>query len=94
LAVDSLKELSGLELPKLDINIKGTESLEKLSESKDKQTEEIKSGLAAVAQKIEILTNMMANGGIAVNLDGQLVSRGLATTNYRSGGFGQSTTRA
>jgi len=94
LAVDSLKELSGLQLPKLDINLKGTESLEKLSESKDKQTEEIKSGLAAVVQKIEILTNMMANGGIAVNLDGQLVSRGLSSTTYKSGGFGQSTTRA
>jgi len=47
-----------------------------------------------VAQKIDNLANVMINGGIAVNIDGQLVSRTLSTTAYRSGGFGQSTTRA
>lgn len=93
-AINSLKDLSGLELPKLDVDVKGTENLTKISESKEKQTAELKAGLDTVAQKLEILTSLMANGGIAVNLDGQLVNRALATNAYRSGGFGQATTRA
>ncbi len=39
--------------------------------------------------KMDQLMTMMVDGGIAVNLDGQLVSKQLATTAYRSGGFGQ-----
>ena len=35
----------------------------------------------------------MSNGGISVNLDGQRVTAALATTNLKSGGFGQATTR-
>jgi hypothetical protein len=91
LAASALKNLSEVDLPKIDMDFKGVDNLAKLSESKEKQTNELKSGLEVVAQKIEILTSMMANGGIAVNLDGQLVTRQLATTSYRSGGFGQAT---
>lgn len=93
-AISSLKDLSGLELPTLDMDVKGTENLAKMSESKEKQTAELKAGLDMVVQKLETLTSLMSNGGIAVNIDGQLVSRQLSTTYYRSGGFGQSTTRS
>jgi hypothetical protein len=94
IAANALKDLSGVNFPKIDMDFKGVDNLTKLSESKEKQTNELKEGLAVVAQKIENLASMMANGGIAVNLDGQLVSRQLSTTAYRSGGFGQSTTRS
>ena len=70
------------------------ESLSKSAESKEKQTNELKEGLAVVAQKIELLTSLMSNGGIAVNLDGQRVNAALSKVSYRSGGFGQSTSLA
>ena len=92
-AVNSLKELSNIELPKLDMDFKGVETFSKTNDVKEKQTSELKAGLEVVAQKIEILTSMMANGGISVNLDGQRVTAALATTNLKSGGFGQATTR-
>jgi hypothetical protein len=44
--------------------------------------------------KMDQLIAMMANGGIAVNLDGQRVNAALSTTMLKSGGFGQATTRA
>ena len=92
-AVGALKDLSGIELPKLDMDFKGVETFSKTNDVKEKQTSELKAGLEVVAQKIEILTSMMANGGISVNLDGQRVTAALATTNLKSGGFGQATTR-
>jgi hypothetical protein len=76
------------------MDFKGVDNLAKLSESKEKQTNELKEGLTMVAQKIENLTSMMANGGIAVNLDGQRVNAALSKTTYRSGGFGQATSLA
>jgi len=90
-AVNSLKELSGIELPKLDMDLNGSENLLKMSELKEKQTNELKTGMDEVVKKLDTLTSLMANGGIAVNIDGQLVSRQLATTRYRSGGFAQAT---
>jgi hypothetical protein len=92
-AVGALKDLSGIELPKLDMDFKGVETFSKTNDVKEKQTAELKSGLEVVAQKIEILTSMMANGGIAVNLDGQRINAALSTTILKSGGFGQATTR-
>jgi hypothetical protein len=44
--------------------------------------------------KMDQLMTMMANGGIAVNLDGQRVNAALSKTTYRSGGFGQATSLA
>ena len=75
------------------MDFKGVETFSKTNDVKEKQTSELKAGLEVVAQKIEILTSMMANGGISVNLDGQRVTAALATTNLKSGGFGQATTR-
>lgn len=94
LAIRSLKDLSGIDLPSLDMDVKGTENLLKSTEAKEKQTTELKEGLAIVAQKIEVLTSLMANGGIGINLDGQRLNAALSKTNYRSGGFGQSTSLA
>jgi hypothetical protein len=54
----------------------------------------IQTGNQQLAAKIDQLITMMANGGIAVNIDGQLINRALSTTSLKSGGFGQATTRA
>ena len=54
----------------------------------------IKTSNQQLIAKMDQLMTMMVEGGIAVNLDGQLVSKQLATTAYRSGGFGQSTMRS
>jgi hypothetical protein len=94
IAANALKDISGVDFPKIDMDFKGVDNLAKLSESKEKQTNELKEGLVMVAQKIENLTSMMANGGIAVNLDGQRVNAALSRTSYRSGGFGQATSLA
>ena len=76
------------------MDFKGIDTFSKTNDAKEKQTSEIKSGLEIVAQRIDNLTSMMINGGIAVNLDGQRVNAALSTTILKSGGFGQSTTRA
>jgi len=54
----------------------------------------IKTSNQQLVAKIDQLMTMMANGGIAVNIDGQLINRALSTTSLKSGGFGQATTRA
>jgi hypothetical protein len=54
----------------------------------------IQSGNQQMVAKIDQLIAMMANGGIAVNLDGQRINAALSTTMLKSGGFGQATTRA
>ena len=54
----------------------------------------IQTGNQQMIAKIDQLINLMANGGIAVNMDGQRVQNALSRANYRSGGFGQSTTLA
>ena len=43
---------------------------------------------------VELSMADVANGGIAVNLDGQRVNAALSKTTYRSGGFGQATSLA
>lgn len=72
-------------------------SINKLADLKgerDELKQTIRDGNDRLVKGIENLTNLLINGGIAVNLDGQLVSRQLSTTAYRSGGFGQSTSRS
>ena len=54
----------------------------------------IQTGNQQMIAKIDQLINLMANGGIAVNMDGQRVQNALSRANYRSGGFGQSTSLA
>jgi hypothetical protein len=54
----------------------------------------IQAGNQQLAQKLDTLINLMANGGIAVNLDGQRINAALSTSMLKSGGFGQATTRA
>lgn len=54
----------------------------------------IQSGNQQLVAKIDQLMTMMANGGIAVNLDGQRINAALSTSTLKSGGFGQATTRA
>ena len=54
----------------------------------------IQSGNQQLVAKMDQLIAMMANGGIAVNLDGQRINAALSTTMLKSGGFGQATTRA
>jgi hypothetical protein len=72
-------------------------SINKLADLKGEREElkqTIRDGNDRLVKGIENLTTLLVNGGIAVYLDGQLVSRQLSTTAYRSGGFGQSTTRS
>ena len=59
----------------------------------DNLNNSIQSGNQQLVAKLDQLIAMMANGGISVNLDGQRVTAALATTNLKSGGFGQATTR-
>jgi hypothetical protein len=72
-------------------------SINKLSDLKGER-DELKQTILETNDKlvksIETLTSMMANGGIGINLDGQRLNAALSKTNYRSGGFGQSTTLA
>jgi len=86
LAVASLKELSGVELPKLDIG-----TIAALKTNSESKNQEIKSGLEKVAQKIDTLTNMMAAGKIAVYMDRVKVSKELAEGTLKFGVSGQAT---
>jgi hypothetical protein len=72
-------------------------SINKLADLKGEREElkqTIREGNDRLVKSIETLTSMMANGGIAVNLDGQRLNAGLSKTTYRSGGFGQATSLA
>jgi hypothetical protein len=72
-------------------------SINKLSDLKgerDELKQTIRETNDRLVKSVENLTSMMANGGIAVNLDGQRVTAALSKTTYRSGGFGQSTSLA
>jgi hypothetical protein len=77
-----------------EINLENTTTNKLVEKSDSALISVIKLSNQQLVSKIDQLMDMMANGGIAVNLDGQLVSRQLSTTAYRSGGFGQSTTRS
>ena len=92
-AVSSLKELSGIELPKIELgNVAALAAVSAVtSANKSNETKEIKQGLELVAQKIDTLTTMMANGGIAVNLDGRQVNYALAKSANTRGSLGQAT---
>lgn len=80
----------------IEISDDTKESIDKLVNLKDVNQDlknTIQEGDNKIVASLQQLINLMLNGSIAVNLDGQLVSRTLDTTAYRSGGFGQSTTR-
>ena len=86
---NAYKEIEGMTPP--DISVENT-TTNKLAEKSDNALiSAIKTSNQQLIVKMDQLMTMMANGGIAVNLDGQLVSKQLATTAYRSGGFAQST---
>lgn len=88
--------VSDITLPTTEFNVEnvGEPTVRKLESTTSPIQQVIEVGNQQLIQKIDQLISLMSNGGISVNLDGQLVSRTLATTAYKSGGFGQSTTRA
>ena len=93
-AAASLKQLSGIELPKIDIG--GLAAVSLLGgglggDSKKEENSEIKAGLEALGAKFDALTNMMASGGIVVNLDGTKVNNALARSASTRGAYGQAT---
>ena len=89
-AAASLKQLSGIELPKIDIG--GLAAVSLLgSGGKKEENSEIKAGLEALGAKFDALTNMMASGGIVVNLDGTKVNNALARSASTRGAYGQAT---
>lgn len=92
-AVSSLKELGDIKLPKIELgNVAALAAVSTIgSAAKSQETQELKQGLEVVAQKIEVLTNLMATGGIAVNLDGQKVNYALAKSSNNRGSLGQAT---
>jgi hypothetical protein len=93
-AVGSLKELGSMKLPALDFGGGAAGSSGVLaagSNNKDDNNSDIKAGLQVLADKFDVLANMMASGGIAVNLDGVKVSYVLAKTTSQRGSFGQVT---
>lgn len=93
LAVSSLKELSGVKLPNLDINInaEAINALAKTNEAKQEETAMLKQGIDLVAQKLDVLTGMMAAGKIAVYMDRVKVSKELAEGTLKFGVSGQAT---
>ena len=89
-AAASLKQLSGIELPKIDIG--GLAAVSLLGGGgKKEENSEIKAGLEALGAKFDALTNMMASGGIVVNLDGTKVNNALARSASTRGAYGQAT---
>lgn len=86
LAVASLKELDGIDLPKIDIG--GLAAVNAITNSKN---DEIKQGLQVVAEKLDVLTGMMAAGKIAVYLDRTKVNKELAEGTLKFGVSGQAT---
>lgn len=86
LAAASLKELDGVDLPKIDIG--GLAAVNAITNSKN---DEIKQGLQVVAEKLDVLTGMMAAGKIAVYMDRVKVSKELAEGTLKFGVSGQAT---
>jgi hypothetical protein len=93
LAVGSLKELSGVKLPNLDISIdtEAINALAKTNEAKRDETAMLKQGIDLVAQRIDVLTSMMSAGKIAVYMDRVKVSKELAEGTLKFGVSGQAT---
>ena len=82
--------MSGIELPKIDIG--GLAAVSLLGGGgKKEENSEIKAGLEALGAKFDALTNMMASGGIVVNLDGTKVNNALARSASTRGAYGQAT---
>ena len=90
-AAGALKELSGTELPELNVDVKGAEVLAKMNEAKDAGMTRLEDGLKLIADRVDSLAEMMASGGIAVNLDGQKVNYALAKSANIRGSLGQAT---
>jgi hypothetical protein len=95
---ESIKtNISDIKLPVTEFTVDSVEkstAVKKIETTTSPLQQVIEVSNQQLVQKLDQLITLMSNGGIAVNLDGQLVSRGLATSTYKSGGFGQSTTRA
>ena len=93
LAVSSLKELSGVKLPNLDLSIdtEAINTLNKTNEAKREETAMLRQGMDLVAQKLDVLTGMMAAGKIAVYMDRVKVSKELAEGTLKFGVSGQAT---
>ena len=88
----SYKEIENMSPP--GISVENTTTNKLVEKSDTALISAIKTSNQQLIAKMDQLMTMMVDGGIAVNLDGQLVSKQLATTAYRSGGFGQSTMRS
>lgn len=86
------KEIENMSPP--GISVENTTTNKLVEKSDTALISAIKTSNQQLIAKMDQLMTMMVDGGIAVNLDGQLVSKQLATTAYRSGGFGQSTMRS
>jgi hypothetical protein len=86
------KEIENMSPP--GISVENTTTNKLVEKSDTALISAIKTSNQQLIAKMDQLMTMMVEGGIAVNLDGQLVSKQLATTAYRSGGFGQSTMRS
>ena len=76
------------------INVENTTTNKLVEKSDNELISAINTSNQQLIAKMDQLINLMANGGIAVNMDGQRVQNALSRVNYRSGGFGQSTTLA
>lgn len=76
------------------INVENTTTNKLVEKSDNELISAINTSNQQLIAKMDQLINLMANGGIAVNMDGQRVQNVLSRVNYRSGGFGQSTTLA
>jgi len=76
------------------INVENTTTNKLVEKSDNVLISAINTSNQQLIAKMDQLINLMANGGIAVNMDGQRVQNALSRVNYRSGGFGQSTTLA
>lgn len=91
-AVDSLKQLSDIKLPTLEFS--GLSALSALDNTTRKQeAKDLKAGFEALADKFDRFIDMLASGGIAVNLDGTKVNHALAKSINQRGAYGQTTVR-
>ncbi len=86
------KEIENMSPPGISVENTTTNNLAEKSDNA--LISAIKTSNQQLISKMDQLMTMMANGGIAVNLDGQLVSKQLSISSYRSGGFAQATMRS
>ena len=85
-------EIENMSPPEINVDSATTNKLVETSDNT--LISAIQTSNQQLVAKLDQFMNMMANGGIAVNLDGQRVNAALSKTTYRSGGFGQATSLA